>query len=392
MRVSAVIVAAGKGVRAGDGPPKQYREVGGAAILARSMARFLDAPRVSDLCVAIRPEHRAFYDAATRALPAAKPIRVVEGGAERADSVLRALEALAGDPPDAVLIHDAARPFVSLRVIDSVIDALADAPGACAAIPIVDALRREEDGACGDLIPREGAWRAQTPQGFRFAPILAAHRANADPIAPDDAEIARRAGLRVALVESEADNFKITRPGDFARAERLIAAERAMETRIGSGFDVHAFGPGDHLMLCGVKVPHDRGFLAHSDGDVALHALTDAVLGALALGDIGRWFPPSDPQWKGAASDQFLRHALDLAQARGYRVGNLDVTVICERPKIGPHADAMRARIAEIACCAPERVNVKATTTERLGFTGRAEGIAAQAAAALVGPVAGHVE
>jgi 2-C-methyl-D-erythritol 4-phosphate cytidylyltransferase/2-C-methyl-D-erythritol 2,4-cyclodiphosphate synthase len=287
-----------------------------------------------------------------------------------------------------VLIHDAARPFVSPAVIAAVTAALDHAPGACASIPIVDALRRADGEACGALIPREGVWRAQTPQGFRFADILAAHRACDDPAVPDDAEVARRAGLRVLLVESEADNFKITRPGDFARAERLLAAEgeRGMETRIGTGFDVHAFGPGDHLMLCGVRVPHDRGFVAHSDGDVALHALTDAVLGALALGDIGRWFPPSDPQWRGASSDRFLAHAIGLAAARGFAVANLDVTIVCERPKIGPHAEAMRAEIARICGCDVARVSVKATTTERLGFTGRGEGVAAQAAAALRGP------
>ncbi|MFN3614588.1 MAG: 2-C-methyl-D-erythritol 2,4-cyclodiphosphate synthase, partial [Rubrimonas sp.] len=310
--------------------------------------------------------------------------------AERAQTVRAGLEAMAADPPDRVLIHDAARPFVSDAVISAVCAALDRAPGACAAIPIVDALRRAEGDSCGPLIPRDHAWRAQTPQGFRFDAILSAHRACDDPAVPDDAEVARRAGLRVLLVESDADNFKITRPGDFARAERHLAAETPvqadMETRFGTGFDVHAFGPGDHLMLCGVRVPHDRGFVAHSDGDVALHALTDAILGALALGDIGRWFPPSDPQWRGASSDRFLRHAVDMAAERGFRIVNLDLTIIGERPKIGPHAAAMRARVAEICGCDPGRVSVKATTTERLGFAGRAEGLAAQAAAALKGP------
>ncbi len=388
MRAVALIVAAGRGKRAGGETPKQYRLLAGAPILSRSMRRFLETDAIDDICVVIHPDHRDLFAKAAAPLITPKPIRVVEGGAERAESVARGLEALASDPPDIVLIHDAARPFVSTRVIDAVIGALADAPGACAAIPIVDALRREADGACGALVPREGLWRAQTPQGFHFAAILAAHRANSDREVPDDAEIARRAGLSVRLVESEADNFKITRPGDFARAERLLKAETAMQTRIGAGFDVHAFGPGDHLMLCGVRIAHDRGFLAHSDGDVALHALTDAVLGALALGDIGRWFPPSDPQWKDAASELFLRRAVEMASERGFRVGNLDVTIICERPKIGPHAEAMRARIAEIACCALDCINVKATTTERLGFTGRAEGVAAQAAAAMIGPAA----
>ena len=390
MATAALIVAAGRGTRAGDGPPKQYREVGGAAIIARTLARFAAAPGVDRICVCIRPQDRALFDAALAGLSLSKPLSVVDGGAERALSVRLGLEALAADPqgpPARVLIHDAARPFVSTAVIEAVIAALAEAEGACASIPIVDALRRSEGGLCGALIPREDVWRAQTPQGFRFDAILAAHRDHPDPAAPDDAEIARRAGLRVAIVESEADNFKITRPGDFARAERLIGQETGMETRLGTGFDVHRFGPGDHLMLCGVRVAHDHGFVAHSDGDVGLHALTDAVLGALALGDIGRWFPPSDPQWRGAASDQFLRHALGLAAERGFTVVNLDVTLICERPKITPHAEAMRAAIAGIAGCDVARVSVKATTTEGLGFTGRAEGVAAQAAAALKGPV-----
>lgn len=388
MATAALIVAAGRGARAGDGPPKQYRAVGGVAIVARTLARFAAAPGIDRLCVCIRPQDRALFDAALSGLSLPKPLRVVDGGAERALSVRLGLEALADDPlgpPARVLIHDAARPFVSTAVIEAVIAALAGADGACASVPIVDALRRSENGLCGALIPREGVWRAQTPQGFRFEAILAAHRDHPDPAAPDDAEIARRAGLSVAIVESEADNFKITRPGDFARAERLIAQETGMETRLGTGFDVHRFGPGDHLMLCGVRVAHEQGFVAHSDGDVGLHALTDAVLGALALGDIGRWFPPSDPQWRGAASDRFLRHALDMAAERGFAVVNLDVTLICERPKIAPHAEAMRAAIAAIARCAIDRVSVKATTSEGLGFTGRGEGVAAQAAAALKG-------
>jgi 2-C-methyl-D-erythritol 4-phosphate cytidylyltransferase/2-C-methyl-D-erythritol 2,4-cyclodiphosphate synthase len=393
---AALIVAAGRGVRAGGDAPKQYQAIGGEPVIARTLRRFLSAPQIGPVCVAIDPEHAPLFEAATVALPDRDRIAVTPGAATRAGTVLRGLEALAEAAPERVLIHDAARPFVSLAVIDAVIAALDHAEGACAAIPIVDALRREDAGAdgarlCGEPVPRAGVWRAQTPQGFRFDAILSAHRANPDPDALDDAEVARAAGSRVALVESEADNFKITRPGDFARAERLIAS-RAMpeahqtETRMGVGYDVHAFGPGDHLMLCGVAVPHERGFTAHSDGDVGLHALTDAVLGAMADGDIGRWFPPSDPQWKGAASDRFLRHALDRAEARGFRVTNLDVTLICERPKIGPHADAMRARIAAIAGCAVDRVSVKATTTERLGFTGRCEGVAAQAAASLTGP------
>lgn len=387
MSIAALIVAAGRGTRAGGGLPKQYRPVGGLTVLARTLQRFATAGGVTRIALCIHPDDADLARRSIAEAAPAIPVALVEGGAERAESVRRGLEALAADQPDKVLIHDAARPFVSPAVIAAVIDALDEVPGACAAIPIVDALRREaEGGICGPLIPREGAWRAQTPQGFRFAAILGAHRANTDPRAPDDAEIARAAGLAVRLIESEADNFKITRPGDFARAERLLRAEAAMaETRMGTGFDVHRFGPGDHVMLCGVRVPHDRGFVAHSDGDVALHALTDAILGAVALGDIGRWFPPSDPQWKGASSDRFLVHALAEAAALGFRPVNLDVTILCERPKIGPHAAAMRARIAALAGVDPSRVSVKATTTEGLGFTGRGEGIAAQAAAVLTG-------
>jgi 2-C-methyl-D-erythritol 4-phosphate cytidylyltransferase/2-C-methyl-D-erythritol 2,4-cyclodiphosphate synthase len=389
MSVAALIVAAGKGVRAGDGLPKQYRAVGGKPILARTIARFLDAPQIDRIAVCINAGHRALFDETVAPLALTKPLLVVTGGAERADSVRLGLEALADDPPAKVLIHDAARPFVSARVIAEIVAALDEHDGACASIPIVDTLRRAEDGACGPLIPREGAWRAHTPQGFRFAEILAAHRGHPDPGAPDDAEVARLAGLRVAIVESEADNFKITRPGDFARAERHVRAEEAppqLETRMGVGFDVHRFAEGDHVMLCGVRVPHDRGVEAHSDGDVALHALTDAVLGAIALGDIGRWFPPSDPQWRGASSDRFLAHAVGLARERGFRITSLDVSILCERPKIAPHAEAMRARIAGIAGVSADRVNVKAGTTEGLGFTGRREGVAAQAAAVLMGP------
>ena len=386
MSTAALIVAAGRGTRAGEGLPKQYRPVGGRTILARTLARFEATSCIDRIAVCIHPDDHELLHCSITEAGLARQITIVEGGAERAASVLRGLEALADDPPAKVLIHDAARPFVSARVIEAVVAALDGAPGACASIPIVDALRREDAGACGPLIPRDGVWRAQTPQGFRFDAILAAHRANPDPKAPDDAEVARAAGLRVAIVESDADNFKITRPGDFARAERLLAAEAAlMETRMGTGFDVHRFGPGDHVMLCGVRVPHDRGFVAHSDGDVALHALTDAVLGAVALGDIGRWFPPSDPQWRGASSDRFLADALERAAALGFRPVNLDVTILCERPKIGPHSEAMRARIAAIAGIDAGRVSVKATTTEGLGFTGRGEGIAAQAAAVLQG-------
>ncbi len=376
MRIAALVVAAGRGTRAGDGLPKQYREVRGAPVLARTLRALLASPIVTEVLAVIHPEDRALYAAA--APKDARLLPPVEGGAERALSVRAGLEALAADPPDRVLIHDAARPFVSPRVIADVATALDEHPGALAAVPIVDALWRDEGGLCGESPPRAGLWRAQTPQGFRFEAILAAHRANADPKAADDAAIARAAGLSVKLVESDAENFKITTARDFARAERQAMTQ---EIRTGMGYDVHAFEEGDSVTLCGVEIPFEKSLAGHSDADVAMHALTDAIFGALAEGDIGRWFPPSDPQWKGAASSIFLAKAAERVSARGGRLLNADVTIVCERPKIGPHAAAMQARLAAILGVAAERISVKATTSERLGFTGREEGIAASAIA-----------
>lgn len=379
--IAALIVAAGRGARAGGGRPKQYRDVAGQPVLLRTLRALLASDRVGRVLVVIHPDDRALYDQAVRGLDDPRLDPPVPGGAERAESVARGLEALAADPPDAVLIHDAARPFVSARVIGRVADALARHDGALAAIPVVDALRREEeDGFCGAPTPRDGVWRAQTPQGFRFPAILAAHRANPDPKAADDAEIARAAGLRVKLIESEAENFKITTAADFDRAARQAEAQMT-DIRTGQGYDVHAFAPGDAVTLCGVKIPHQRALSGHSDADVAMHALTDAIFGALAEGDIGRWFPPSDPQWKGADSAIFLEKAVERVRARGGRLTHCDVTIVCERPKIGPHADAMRQRLAAIMGLEAGRISVKATTSERLGFTGREEGIAALATA-----------
>lgn len=391
---AALIVAAGRGVRAGTGAPKQYRRVGGEAVLTRTILALLAAPAVTRALVCIHPDDGALYEAAApmddRLLPP------VHGGASRALTVRAGLEALAAGPcgpPDAVLIHDAARPFVSPRLIAEVIAAL-DADqgvhdGAMAALPAIDALWRADEHfgelRCAAPLPRAGVWRAQTPQGFRFAAILAAHRANTDESSADDAAIARAAGLSVALVPGGEDNFKITTPADFARAERLVGAEMS-ETRVGQGYDVHAFAPGDHVTLCGVRLAHDAGLKGHSDADVAMHALTDALFGALAEGDIGRWFPPTDPEWKGAPSEIFLRKAMERLGARGGRLANADVTIICERPKIGSHAGEMRLSLARIMNVAPERLSVKATTSERLGFTGREEGIAAMATATVALP------
>ena len=288
-------------------------------------------------------------------------------------------------PPDLVLIHDVARPLVSADLITRVIEALSDYKAAAPALAVTDALWRGENSKVLGTQDRAGLYRAQTPQGFRFADILAAHRSHTGPAA-DDVEVARKAGIDVAIVEGDEANFKITHPGDFARAEAML--EPKMDIRTGSGFDVHAFRtgeePGDHVVLCGVSVPHDAGLLGHSDADVGMHALTDAIYGALAEGDIGQHFPPSDPQWKGAASEIFLAHAAQLARTRGFQISNVDVTLICEEPKIGPHTLAMRQELSRIMGLGSDRISVKATTSERLGFTGRKEGIAAQAVATLV--------
>ena len=372
MSIAVVIVAAGRGTRAGGEIPKQWQEVGGQPVVVRTIAAF--ARRADRVVLVIHPDDRSRADCLG--------VELVEGGATRDASVKAALEALAGQGVTRVLIHDGARPFVSPALIHRVLAALDHSPGAAPALPVTDALWRGDGGRVAGTQARTGLWRAQTPQGFRFDDILAAHRAHPGGAA-DDVEVARAAGLDVAIVEGDEDNLKITLPGDFARAERLLMGAR-MDVRVGNGFDVHAFTTGDHVWLCGVKVPHGRALLGHSDADVGMHALTDAIYGALAEGDIGRHFPPSDPQWKGAESHIFLSHAIGLATARGYRLANADVTIVCERPKVGPHAAAMQARLAAILGVAPDRVSVKATTSERLGFTGREEGIAAMATATLV--------
>ncbi|QLQ19101.1 MAG: bifunctional 2-C-methyl-D-erythritol 4-phosphate cytidylyltransferase/2-C-methyl-D-erythritol 2,4-cyclodiphosphate synthase [Exiguobacterium profundum] len=371
MSIAVVIVAA----TAARGPgriPKQWQDLGGQPVVARTIAAF--AGLADRLVLVHHPDDRARAETLG--------VDLVQGGATRDASVKAALEALAGQGVERVLIHDGARPFVSAAVILRVLAALDHAPGAAPALAVTDALWRGEGGRVVGTQDRAGLWRAQTPQGFRFDAILAAHRAHPGGAA-DDVQVARAAGLDVVIVEGDEDNLKITLPGDFARGERLLKGA-GMDVRVGNGFDVHAFTEGDHVWLCGVKVPHGRALLGHSDADVGMHALTDAIYGALAEGDIGKHFPPSDPQWKGAESHIFLSHAIGLAAARGYRLANADVTLICERPKVGPHAAAMQARLAAILGVAPDRVSVKATTSERLGFTGREEGIAAMATATLV--------
>lgn len=386
MDCAALIVAAGRGSRFGPGLPKQYQHLAGEPILRHTVRAFLHHPQVNRVQVVIHPDDAEMYAATIAGLALPPP---VAGGASRQESVLRGLECLAPAMPAQVLIHDAARPLVSSALIDRVTLALRQGTAAIPALPVVDTLKRTVDPQSGLItgtVERQGLWRAQTPQGFPFAAILAAHRHCVGQQLTDDAAVAEACGIPVALVEGDEDNFKVTTERDLHVADRMLRP--VMETRTASGFDVHRFCEGDHVMLCGIAVPHDQGLLGHSDADVGLHALTDALLGTLGAGDIGRHFPPSDPQWRGAPSDVFLRHAVALLQAAGGKVIHLDVTLICERPKIGRHRDDMRARVAEIATIAATRVSIKATTTEQLGFTGRREGIAAQAVATVQLPSA----
>lgn len=382
-RTAAILVAAGRGLRAGAGGPKQYREIGGQTVIFRAMQAFCRHPDVFAVQPVVNPDDTAVFDAAVATL---RYQPATPGGATRQASVLAGLEALAASKPDIVLIHDAARPFVTEGVITRAIDAAGRTGAAIPTAPVTDTIKQVCDAGNVTATPDRASLRiAQTPQAFRFDVILDAHRRAAREGRSDftdDAALAEWAGLTVATFEGDPANMKLTTPEDFVREEARLAAALG-DIRTGTGYDVHAFGDGDHLMLCGVRVPHTRGFLAHSDGDVGLHALVDAILGALADGDIGSHFPPTDPQWKGAASDKFLKYAVDRVTARGGRIANLEVTMICERPKIGPLRDVMRARIAEITGLNVSRVAVKATTSERLGFTGREEGIAATASATI---------
>lgn len=376
----ALVLAAGKGKRLPGDVPKQYRDLAGAPVLRRTLDAFARHARIDAVRVVFDPADALPYARATEGLALLDP---VPGGAERQDSVRRGLESLEARRPARVLIHDGARPFPDERLIDRLIDALDAAPGAIAAIPVVDTLWRAGDDGAETLVPRQGLWRAQTPQAFRYADILAAHRAAAGLNLTDDAAVARHAGLRVSLVMAGEENFKITTESDLSRAARALART---DIRTGTGFDVHKFGPGDGVWLCGVRVPHDATLDGHSDADVGIHALVDALLGAIGAADIGAHFPPTDPRWKGAASDRFLAHAAALVRERGGEIRHVDVTLICERPKVGPHREAMRAALARILDIDVARVSVKATTTEGLGFAGRREGIAAQAAATVALP------
>jgi 2-C-methyl-D-erythritol 4-phosphate cytidylyltransferase/2-C-methyl-D-erythritol 2,4-cyclodiphosphate synthase len=393
MTTAALIVAAGRGTRAGAGVPKQWRPLLDRRVADWTLAALADHPGIDQVMVVLHPDDFDLLGDWTNH----PKLRHCAGGASRDQSVLNGLQALASDGQDAptkVLIHDVARPCLSADLITALIDALDRDSAAAPGLEVVDALWRGNDGLGNGLQDRSGLFRAQTPQAFHFAPLLAAHLAHPGGAA-DDVEVARAAGIDVRIIVGEDSNLKITRPGDFARAEEILQAQQVamqalehkedhMDIRLGNGYDVHRFGDGDHVILCGVKIPHGRGLQGHSDADVGMHAVTDALYGAMAEGDIGRHFPPSDPQWKGAASEIFLKHAADLARSKGFTISNVDCTLVCEYPKVGPHADAMMDEMARILGLTRDRVSIKATTSERLGFTGREEGIAAIATATLI--------
>jgi len=385
--VAALIVAAGRGLRAGGDRPKQYRLVEGRPVLARALMPFLADAAIDRVAVVIGEGDEQRYADAVEGLDATRLARPVTGGATRQASVRLGLRALARDGfRGIVLVHDAARPFVSPAQIGGAVQALAAGEvAAVPALPVTDTIKRTDDsGHIIETPPRDRLVSVQTPQAFRLAPLLAAHDA-AEAAAldgfTDDAAIMEWAGHAVATFPGDPANTKLTHPEDFLRTGRQPAVQ--LVTRVGTGYDVHAFGPGDHVWLGGVRIEHERGVTAHSDGDVALHALTDALLGALADGDIGSHFPPSDPQWRGARSAQFLAFAAERVRVRGGRIDHLDLTIVCEAPKVGPHREAMRAAIAAAAAIAPQRVAIKATTSERMGFTGRREGLAALATATI---------
>ena len=388
-KCAALLVAAGRGYRVGGPLPKQYLKIGGESVLRHAARRFLTHTCISSVLVVIHPDDRALYDDAVAGLDLPPPVM---GGAERQDSVRNGLEQLAlMGAPDKVLIHDAVRPFVAADIIGAVIGAIAADRGALPALPVADTLKRAQDGTVQTTVDRAGLWRAQTPQGFPFAALLAAHRAAKGKVLTDDAAVAEAAGLAVTLVAGSEQNFKITGPDDMERAERLLNTpnhQGGRVTRVGTGFDVHAFEDGSFAMICGIEIPHTHKLKGHSDADVGLHAITDALLGAAGKGDIGVYFPPSDAKWRGAPSDIFLKAAGEMIVTDGGRIENIDITIICESPKVGPHREKMRARVADILGLAIDRVNVKGKTTEQLGFLGRGEGIAAQAAASVSYPAA----
>jgi 2-C-methyl-D-erythritol 4-phosphate cytidylyltransferase/2-C-methyl-D-erythritol 2,4-cyclodiphosphate synthase len=380
-RVAAIVVAAGRGLRAGGDLPKQYRQIAGEPVIRPSLARFAAHPGIDVVQPVIHPDDAAMFRTSTSGLDLLTP---VHGGATRQGSVRAGLEALEPRKPDIVLVHDAARPFLSDALVTRAIAAAEAFGAAVPGIAVADTMKRVDAAArVVETVDRNQLRAVQTPQAFAFALLMAAHRkaqAAARDDFTDDAALAEWAGHQVTVFEGEAANVKLTTSDDFLRAEALRLTALA-DVRIGSGFDVHAFGDGDHVMLGGVRIGHDRGLSGHSDADVVVHAVVDAILGALADGDIGAHFPPSDPQWRGASSDRFLAFAVERVRARGGMIAHLDITVVCEAPRIGPHRDAIRKRVAAIAGIEPGRVAVKATTSEKMGFTGRGEGIVAMATA-----------
>lgn len=377
VKCAVLVVAAGRGRRFGGEVPKQYLDLNGRMVLRHSLATLASHPRIHWVRTVIHPDDRDLYDTAAQGLGILDP---VHGGALRQDSVRLGLESLRDLGPDVVLIHDGARPMIDAGTISRVITALDTHSGVIPALPVADTLKRARDGIVSDTVNRAELWRAQTPQGFIYDQILSAHlTAASGPELTDDAMVLEQAGHKVALVSGTEENLKITTFDDLARVASGLTGPG--EFRTGNGFDVHAFEDGDGVWLCGVHVPHSHGLKGHSDADVALHALTDAILGAISAGDIGHHFPPSDNRWKGMASHVFLSHAVNLVRGLGGRITHVDLTLICERPKVGPFRPAMQDRLSEIMGINTGRISVKATTTEGLGFTGRQEGIAAQATA-----------
>lgn len=373
-KIYALIVAAGRGRRFSADIPKQYCSLGGYAVLFHTISAFLNHRAIVGVRVVIHPDDHALYEQAVGSLNVMSP---VHGGSTRQESVLRGLQSLEDLNPDGVLIHDAARPFVSEKIISDVIFEVKNARGALPALAVVDTLKRIKDSLCIETVDRSSLWRAQTPQGFPFPEILKCHNELRDQDMTDDAALFEACALPVVQVQGSEENFKITTQEDYQKAQKKMRLN--YETRIGSGFDVHRFEKGDHVTLCGVKINHNKGLKGHSDADVAMHALTDALLGSISAGDIGTHFPPSDMRWKGVSSDVFLRKAIELIKEKSGIIVNVDLTIMCEAPKIGPHRVEMVTYLASILGVSTDRISIKATTTEKLGFTGRGEGMAAQA-------------
>ena len=388
-KIVALVLAGGRGSRAGQGMPKQYREIRGVSLLRRALIAFCEHPEIDLVRAVIHPDDQHLYDMVAHDLPLEPP---VFGGDTRQKSGFNGLQSFTEHSPSKILIHDAARPFVAADSITRILRSLDSCTAALAALKITDTVKKQDKvGFVSETISREELWRAQTPQGFRFKEILAAHIQFQDASYTDDAAIAEAAGHKVLLVDGNEENFKVTNPGDFVRGE-VVSGKQEKAThnitdlsgiRMGIGFDVHRFGPGNRVILCGVPIPHTNGLLAHSDADVAMHAITDALLGGICAGDIGTHFPPSDMKWKGASSDIFLTEAAKMVTQKNGVINNIDLTIVCEAPKIGPHRKAMQSRLGKILSLPPELISIKGTTSERLGFTGRREGIAAQAAATI---------